>query len=284
MRRPVLLLLLGLFTVTSAAAEKAFRPGEVRGFLSNLTWPDVQALAPSIVATAASRAPADRMFAGDVWYGALALLAKYKVEEGIPLCLWMNDMQTGQPETFLVLTKAYRGAAKESLPALRACQAYWPEWGTAFERSHWWTNMGKLFSTTIDAIANDPVPPQLNYFKKIDAVSAIPSTITRPASKVVLRCSASDLAMGRLSYSCRKVQGEAAVSFEPNNSSDASNCTATFTAPGTYVLRVTVVNKTVLDPATWNRSSCIGWRDFKNYDRVLGAVYAEVTVKVLPAR
>ena len=47
---------------------------------------------------------------------------------------------------------------------------------------------------------------------------------------------------------------------------------------------MTVVDKTILDPATWIHSSCMGWHDFKNYERNLGSVHAEVTVKVLPAK
>jgi hypothetical protein len=97
-------------------------------FIGRLSWTDVQMLAPSIVATAANRAPAGRMFAADVWYAALRLLGKYRVEEGIPLSLRMNDMQTGQPETFQVLTNAHHGAAWEALPVLYAYQAYWPHW------------------------------------------------------------------------------------------------------------------------------------------------------------
>ena len=260
------------------------RGGQPSGFLMNLSWEDVQALAPSIVACAAERAPADLMFAGGVWNCALAVLGKYRVEEGIPLSFRMYEKQTGEPHAFEVLTRAYRGAAKEALPAIKAYQTYWPEWGTAFQNGPWWVNMGKQFSTSIDAITNDPAPPELNYFKKINAVSATPPALTLPASKVTLKCSATDLDGGTLSYTWSKIQGEGEVVFTPNNAQDAASCAATFSAPGTYLLRVTVVDKTILDPATWIHSSCMGWHDFKNYERNLGSVHAEVTVKVLPAK
>ena len=257
-------------------------------FLLRLTWADVQALAPSLVRCASELAPADRMFAGGTYCNSLKMLAKYRVEEG--LALFVRQEDKGHVDDFGaryadILTNNYRGAATEVLPVLREWQAYWPAWKAAFGgNDRYYQQLGKCLASGIDAIINDTDPPALNYFKKIDSVSATPSALTLPAAKATLKCAASDMDKGVLSYTWTKLQGEGDVTFAPNSSPAASNCTATFSAPGTYVLRVTVVDRSILDPGTWKWASSGVWHDFQTYNFPIGSVQADVTVKVAPAR
>ena len=61
-------------------------------FVQNrLTWTQVQAVAPSLIAAIAERSPADRMFSDGIRLAGLATLGKYLVEEGIPLCLMFKE-------------------------------------------------------------------------------------------------------------------------------------------------------------------------------------------------
>ena len=143
------------------------------GFIKNrLTLADVQAVAPSIVAAVAERSPADRMFSDVIRYAALNTLGKYKIEEGIPLCLMLKE-QTWHGDDwrpFDLLHNNYRGAAKDALPTLYKWQAHIPQF--AADGSINGCCPGRLdniinkIASTIAAIESDPSPPTLVNFKK----------------------------------------------------------------------------------------------------------------------
>jgi hypothetical protein len=241
-----------------------------RFMLNKLTWTDVQTLAPSIVQAAKDPPPADRMFGYDFPIYAIKTLAKYNVEEGIPLAVRIADkdlLHRGLGgyggEALEILANSYRGSAKDALPALYTMQAWSPR------------NPG--LSNAIYAITNLP-GPTLTNFKTITAASATPASLTLPASSVTLRCSVTDTDQGIPSYTWSKVSGPGTISFSMNNSPAATNVTATFSAAGTYVVRMACVDKSILDAVTWKWGFAPA--DSQNYTNIIGAVYTNLTVTV----
>ena len=268
--------------------------GQMRPFLNILSVTNVQMLAPSLVQCAGGIAPFDRMFAHEVCQDALTVLAKYRIEEGIPLCVksletrWTDWLGHNCNFGFNNLSNYYRGAAWEALPTFKTWQAYWPTWqsqGAPAAMSNWIWYM-------ITCVTNDPAPPMLTYFKKFTGVSATPAAISMPASNVVLNCAATDASAGVLAYTWSTTQGVGTVTFSQNSTPGATNVTASFSAPGVYVITVACVDKSLLDisadgvTSTWKWSSCSPWgepslwHDFQTYTNILGAVYTNVTVTV----
>jgi len=78
-----------------------------------------------------------------------------------------------------------------------------------------------------------------------------------------------------------KVSGPGSVSFNPNGLSPNATCSATFSTPGTYVLRATAEDRSILDYNTWI-TYCLGYFDFQTYNEILGSVAANLTVVVTP--
>ena len=253
-------------------------------FIQNkLTLSDVQAVAPSIVAAAAERSPADRMFSDVIRYAALHSLAKYSFEETIPLCLMVKE-QTWHGDDwdpFDILT-AYRGAAKEALPTLYKWQAHLPQFAadSSTNTGDRLANITTKIASTIAAIENDASPPALVYFKSLTtAASPAAMPLTTPSS--VLTATLTDSDSGTPNFIWSKVRGAGSVSFSPSGMTGNVNCTATFNMPGTYVLRATAVDRTILDYNTWI-TYCLGYYDFQTYNQLLGAVTKDLTVTVTP--
>jgi hypothetical protein len=127
-------------------------------FIKNrLVWADVQAVAPSIVTAAAERSPADRMFSDVIRDAALNTLAKFKVEEGIPLCLMVKEQEWHSDNwlPFDLLTTTYRGAAKDALPTLYKWQAHLPQFA-ADSSTNTGTRLANLTSHLTAAILPSP--------------------------------------------------------------------------------------------------------------------------------
>ena len=238
--------------------------------LNNLTWADVQTLAPNIVEAAKEPPPADRMFGQDFPIYAIKTLAKYQVEEGIPLAVRIADkyllyggLGNISGEALDVLSNTYRGSAKDALPAHQTMQS--------------WAPANRQVKDTIDAIQTQP-GPALVHFKKITTITATPPALKWPAASAKLACSATDPDKGTPRYHWSKLSGDGTVTFSVNDSTAASTCTATFSAPGTYVLQVACDDGSILDSTTWN------WgyqpEGSKNYTHIIGAVYTNITVKV----
>ena len=71
-----------------------------------------------------------------------------------------------------------------------------------------------------------------------------------------------DLDGGTPNFIWSKVSGPGNVSFTPSGMTANATCTATFNTPGTYVLRVTAVDRSILDHNTWITYS-LGYFDFQ---------------------
>ena len=241
-----------------------------RFMLNNLTWTHVQRLAPNIVAAAKDPPPADRMFGQDFPIYAIQTLAKYQVEEGIPLAVRIADkyllyggLGNISGDALNVLSNSYRGSAKEALPALYTMQS--------------WAPKNRQIKDTIEAIQTRP-GPALVHFKRITTLTATPPALKWPASTATLACSVADPDRGIPRYHWSQISGSGTVTFTVNDSTAASNCTATFSAPGTYVLQLAYDDGSIMDTSTWRWGYAPeGSQTFTN---IIGAVYTNITVKV----
>jgi hypothetical protein len=256
------------------------------GFIENrLTFADVQAVAPGIIQAAAERSPADTMFSDFIRASALKTLGKFKIEEGIPLCLqykeqtWHGDDWT----PFDLLANAYRGAAKDALPTLYKWQAHLPQFAADRSIGPIRDRLAKITSkiaSTIAAIENDTAPPTLVYFKTLTA-SATPAVVGFPSATTTLAATMTDLDGGVQNVIWSKLSGPGSVTFSLTGMTANPAGTATFSAPGTYVLRARSVDRSILDYNSWITYN-LGYFDFHTYDEVLGAVTKDVTVAVGP--
>ncbi|MEI6603733.1 MAG: DUF6288 domain-containing protein [Verrucomicrobiota bacterium] len=261
--------------------------GAARGYLSSfiqsrLTWADVQAVAPSIIGAVAQRSPADRMFSDGIRDAGLQTLGKFKVEEGIPLCL-MNKEQEWHSDDwtpFNVLTTYYRGAATDALPTLYKWQAHLPQFAadSSVNIGTRLANITSNIASTIAAIKNDSSPPTLANFKSITA-AASPASVTLPLATTFVSAAVTDLDSGTPNYLWSKVSGAGNVSFTPNSLTADSNRTVAFDTPGTYVLRASAVDRSILDSNIWITYN-LGYYDFQTYNQILGAVTKDITVVV----
>ena len=260
-----------------------FARGYLGGFIENqLTFADVQAVAPGIIQAAAERSPANQMGADDIRIAALKTLAKFKIEEGIPLCLQYKE-QTWHSDDwapFDLLQDTYRGAAKDALPTLHKWQAYLPQFaadGAIGPIGDRLANITAKIASTIAAIENDNAPPTLTYFKKLVA-TATPATINFP-STTVLGATMTDIDGGFQNVIWSKLSGPGAVTFNPTGLTANPSGNATFSIPGTYVLRARSVDRSILDYNRWITYN-LGYVNFETYDQILGAVTKDVIVTV----
>ena len=285
-------------TYTIAAAKSLLWPaveaglkqpdGMARSYLGSfiknrLTLADVQAVAPSIVDAIAERSPADRMFSDSIRYDGLSTLGKYKIEEGIPLCLMVKEQAWHSDSwvPFDLLQNTYRGAAKDALPTLYKWQAHLPQFDA--DPSIGDTRLANItakIASTIAAIENDNAPPTLTYFKSLTA-SASPAGLTLPAGSTTLSAVLTDIDLGPPNFIWSKVSGAGAVTFNPTGPTANASSSAAFNTPGTYKLRVTAVDRSILDYNLWITYS-LGYFDFQTYNEILGAVTKDVTVTVSP--
>lgn len=166
------------------------------------------------------------------------LLSKHHYDEGIAAAMLFPKVVLNRSRldanTCMEALRRYRSAARSTLPVLEYWNSHCPP--PPVEG----LSNGQL-TPTIAAIENDKnPPPKLNYFKTIESASVAPEVITKPVVTTRLQASANSLAGNPLIYTWSKVRGAGPVTFSPNGTSDGSNCTAAFTIPGTYVLKLTV--------------------------------------------
>lgn len=106
-----------------AANPDSAARGCLRSTYELLTLEDAKALAPEIVDSIESMAPANTMFSKGVRLAGIKAMARLHIEEGIPLTLMMMQLKDwGKAYIIgesLEVLKHYRGAAKSSLPELR---------------------------------------------------------------------------------------------------------------------------------------------------------------------
>ena len=106
-----------------AANPDSAARGCLRSTYELLSIDDVQALAPEIVESIETMAPANTMFSKGVRLAGIKAMARLKIEEGIPLTLHMMQLKDWGKgyiidESINVL-KQYRGAAKSIVPDLK---------------------------------------------------------------------------------------------------------------------------------------------------------------------
>ncbi len=215
---------------------------------------DVRALAQAILYTVESSPE----FA-DIWsgQGAISLLARYGFEEGIAAAMTfrnvhgnpaIGDMRGwyafGQPDIAVNALASYGSAARATLPELTALNQ-----NAAIMYQLGYGSPGGL-STVISTIQNDTSSHSLLYFKSFGAAAASPATFGPPSYSTTLSASGRDMDGGTLVYIWSKVRGAGPVTFSPNGTTASSNCTASFSVPGNYVLRATIADGSIGDGAT----------------------------------
>jgi hypothetical protein len=200
-----------------------------------LTATDVNALAGTIVDSVQVRAPSDKMFSSGVRRGGIETLEKYKIAEGVPLCmiyavdhLPSNDGYTQG----LAVLKKYAAGSTTVTPdpeVIAFCQEL-------LGNSH-----AAAAQEVLNAIAAGTSPAPLTPFKSIQSATADAASLNLPANQTTLRVAATDLAQGDSIYTWRKVRGAGNVTFTPNGTPAAKDSDIQFDdKPGTYLLEVTL--------------------------------------------
>ncbi len=133
--------------------------GHARGCLRStynlLTLDDVKALMPEIVASIKDMAPCNTMFSKGAMLAGIRLLAKYHVEEGIPLAMqmykWPHHGRGYVVQYTSGVIKQYGGAARSLLPELKKMDV----------------RRYPGIKEIISAIENDKNPPKLRSAKDV---------------------------------------------------------------------------------------------------------------------
>ncbi|MHB8862446.1 MAG: DUF6288 domain-containing protein [Pirellulaceae bacterium] len=101
-----------------------------------LSAEDVRALLPEIVAATRKNAPSGEMFRYGIRWAGLNLLARFRIREGMEICVdMMNEFEWGsEQEQCIRPLKQYGGAAKEVIPRLRDTIAAMPK---GYEVNRW---------------------------------------------------------------------------------------------------------------------------------------------------
>jgi len=94
--------------------------GSIGGVYNKLSYDEIEPILPAILESVVVRAPSGMMFADGIRLSGLDLLAKHKIEEGIPLCVDVMDIGrwgAGNriPRCLNILTKYGRAAKSEIL-------------------------------------------------------------------------------------------------------------------------------------------------------------------------
>ncbi len=246
---------------------------QIGPFLKNqLSWQDVQAVAPALMVVGSKMAQADPMWDG-AEADALACLAKFGVPEGLAALAVTTDSGITFDGAGR-LTQAYQTYGTEAaqlLPTLYNMETTGQSNGCAGLIAALQANVNNL--------------PAVNSFVQFSVASATPSAVgMAAATNVVLNVAASDLSGWNLHYAWSVAQGPGTVSF--SNPTNAS-CTASFSAPGVYVLQVAaapVMDRNLFwDPAI--PGAMFMWGDptwtFNTWTNFYGASYTNVLVTVL---
>jgi HEAT repeat protein len=259
--------------------------GRARGALANLikqdlNWNDVRAVAPDLVEAVMERSPADQMFSEGIRYAGLETLAKFKVEEGLPLCLMVKEQNWHSDDwkPFQLLRDTYGTAAAEVLPTLYDWRDHLPAFDAdgsiSAER---YANIESYINSTIAALEAGTPPPALSFFKTVDIVS----TTAPDPTRLQLVAAATDLDGGVPRYRWSCLSGPGTVTFSPNGTTASASTVASFETPGTYMLRVAVADSTILDGGVWSKP-VLGYFDFQTYGHDYGLAYADRSIVIVP--
>ncbi len=101
--------------------------GRARGALGsvykNLTYEEIEPLLPAIYQAVVEPAPSGIMFADGIRLSGLEILARHRIEEGLPLCVSLIDPGrwglANRIKRCLETLRLYGGAAKPEIPRLR---------------------------------------------------------------------------------------------------------------------------------------------------------------------
>lgn len=97
--------------------------GSFNSVYENLSYEEIKPLLPAIYRAVVELAPSGIMFADNIRLGGLHLLAKYRIEEGMPLCLEIMEIQRwGKSRRItecLTALQVYGGNAKPMIPELQ---------------------------------------------------------------------------------------------------------------------------------------------------------------------
>ena len=221
---------------TMSRAHEAGRAA-LAGFVNgNALQPaDIQALAPLLTKTLMDgyTYPDFRL------PGAIVnLLSKHNYEEGIAAAMLFPKVVLNRsrlpPNTCMEALQRYRGAARFTLPALQYWNTHCPP--PPIEG----LSNGQL-TPTIAVIENDKKPlPTLKTFKTITSAAVTPTVLTKPAVTARVKAAATSIAGNPLIYTWSKARGAGSVTFSPNGTQESASSVATFTIPGSYVLKLTV--------------------------------------------
>lgn len=115
---------------TAVRAGLGNEDGRARGALStvyqNLSYQGIEPLLPAVYRAVVEPAPSGTMFADGIRLSGLEILAKHRIQEGMPLCMEVMELDRwGAKKRIPACLRAmqvYGGAANRYLPALRSMQ------------------------------------------------------------------------------------------------------------------------------------------------------------------
>ena len=101
--------------------------GAISSLYNQLSYEELRPLLPAIHEAVVKPAPSGIMFADGIRLAGLQLLAKHRIEEGIPLCLELMDIQRWNKNSRIMgnlkILDSYGPAAKAVLPGMRQLAA-----------------------------------------------------------------------------------------------------------------------------------------------------------------
>ena len=97
--------------------------GSIESVYRNLSYEEIEPLLPAIYQAVIEPAPSGIMFADGIRLSGLEILARHRIEEGLPLCVSLIDPGRwglkGRIDRCLATLRLYGGAAKSEIARLR---------------------------------------------------------------------------------------------------------------------------------------------------------------------
>jgi hypothetical protein len=97
--------------------------GSISGIYQKLSYDEIKPILPAIHEAIVTPAPSGEMFADGIRLAGLGVLAKYRIREGLPLCLDLLDLERwgkkNRIDACFTHLAQYGGAAKPLLPRMR---------------------------------------------------------------------------------------------------------------------------------------------------------------------
>ena len=97
--------------------------GSIGSVYKNLTYEEIEPLLPAIYRAVVEPAPSGIMFADGIRLSGLEILAKHRIQEGLPMCVALIDPNRwgarNRVKRCLEILRIYGGAAKSEIPRIR---------------------------------------------------------------------------------------------------------------------------------------------------------------------